>query len=294
MYIVLDDGIGQMCNKLLMHCNVLTSAYIRNQKVVYFNMQEYNGFVQMGGVNDLRSLISVVSTRKIIVKILRKVIKLVEKFSGKLITYVRLGSAGADSLSEKAIADISSNYRIVVFDGWPYYDLTALREAKDIAIKYMKPSKEIQSYLDLETKKYSGHINVGVHIRRGDYREWIGGRFYFSDQDYKYYMDQIYNLIKPSTQKNINFIIFSNENIDLNNFQSKQYSVAVNLGNAAEDFHMMSTCDYLIGPPSTFSGMASFVGQAPRYIMVEKDKNVTIDDLRIWLEQTDGNAGVEF
>ena len=42
--------------------------------------------------------------------------------------------------------------------------------------------------------------------------------------------------------------------------------------------HAMSLCDYIIGPPSTFSGWASFMGRVPRLQLKSRDQAVRLED----------------
>ena len=34
--------------------------------------------------------------------------------------------------------------------------------------------------------KQQGCLLIGVHIRRGDYKEWCGGKYYYENNLYKY------------------------------------------------------------------------------------------------------------
>jgi hypothetical protein len=38
-------------------------------------------------------------------------------------------------------------------------------------------------------------------------------------------------------------------------------------GHFIEDLYALASCDYIIGPPSTFSQWASFYGNVPRYMV---------------------------
>ena len=40
----------------------------------------------------------------------------------------------------------------------------------------------------------------------------------------------------------------------------------------------MSMCDYLIGPPSTFTSWASFIGNVPTYHIKNKYKKIELSD----------------
>ena len=49
-------------------------------------------------------------------------------------------------------------------------------------------------------------------------------------------------------------------------------------GRAVEDQWMMSQCDYLMGPPSTFSAWASFMGKVPIARMWSTEYRIKVDD----------------
>ena len=42
--------------------------------------------------------------------------------------------------------------------------------------------------------------------------------------------------------------------------------------------HAMSLCDYILGPPSTFSGWASFMGRVPRLEIKSRDHVVRLEE----------------
>lgn len=45
-----------------------------------------------------------------------------------------------------------------------------------------------------------------------------------------------------------------------------------------EDHSLMSMCDYLIGPPSTFTSWSSFIGNVPTYHIKDKYKKIELSD----------------
>ena len=100
---------------------------------------------------------------------------------------------------------------------------------------------------------------IAVHIRRGDYKDFMGGIHYFNDDLYQSKMLQISKLFEPL---NIIFAIFSNECIDVTNFDG--LNVEFNDTNTSVgDMWAISKCDLIIGPLSTFSMWASFWNKVP-------------------------------
>ena len=70
---------------------------------------------------------------------------------------------------------------------------------------------------------------------------------------------------------NILFFISSNEKIQ---FSDKYHTFCLNDGGAIDDLYGLSICDYIVGPPSTFSQFASFLGQKPLLILWEKKQKI--------------------
>lgn len=118
----------------------------------------------------------------------------------------------------------------------------------------------------LPEKKDDSEILVGVHLRRGDYRHWRNGAYYFEVEEFIQQMRFLYR-----ENRKIHFIIFSNEIIDPSIFEREPYKVSFMKGNAYEDLCCMSLCEYIIGPPSTFSSWAGYIGNKKLVWMKEKN-----------------------
>jgi hypothetical protein len=72
----------------------------------------------------------------------------------------------------------------------------------------------------------------------------------------------------------LSFIICTNEkNILLPATQN--FSVLNEERHFVEDLYLLAKCDYIIGPPSTFSLWASFYGSKPLYMIRDLETNIT-------------------
>ena len=116
---------------------------------------------------------------------------------------------------------------------------------------------------------------VGVHIRRGDYATWNDGRFFYSLEEYHQFMLRVQELYKG---KRVVFFISSNEDFSLELFQGcncrrfgKEPSGAI------LDLYTLSVCDRIIGPFSSYSRWASFIGEVPLCFLENKDQKFTED-----------------
>ncbi len=128
----------------------------------------------------------------------------------------------------------------------------------------------------MQALKAKGSSIVGVHIRRGDYAHHLGGKYYFEDIVYRNYMNQINHLLGTD---NTLFYIFSNEAIDIANFSGLNIHF-FNDQLPVTDLWAMSKCDYLMGPPSTFSMWASFWNNSPLWFMEDDNSVVSLNQFK--------------
>lgn len=117
----------------------------------------------------------------------------------------------------------------------------------------------------------SSNIIIGIHIRRGDYMTWMDGKFYFDDDVYYKVINKMRSFFYS---QNILIIIFSNIII---NMQVSEDTIISN-NEWFIDHYVMSQCNYLIGPPSTFTMWASYIGDNTKYYHM-KDSNDVPDRL---------------
>lgn len=146
---------------------------------------------------------------------------------------------------ENEILGYCNNYKcVVIHEPFPF-DISSVGEDYES----VAPSGDLISKVKSRLMK-NQYLNVGYHIRRGDYAQWQGGRYYFSD-------DYWIRLINSRACDEVNLYIYSN---DLNeSIRNILLGMNCNIveGTYYEDFVMMMQMDELYGPPSTFTGMAA-------------------------------------
>lgn len=143
--------------------------------------------------------------------------------------------------------------------------------------RIFRPKDEImQKAQEMITRlQESSDLIVGVHVRRGDYSSWHGGRFYFELETYHQFMLHILQLYPD---KKVSFFISSNENFSLDVFDSCHcLRFGREPSGAILDLYTLSLCDQIIGPFSTYSRWASFIGEKPLCFIESKDQQITKD-----------------
>lgn len=151
----------------------------------------------------------------------------------------------------------------LMVEGWEvrYYDLF-LKYKREIKQLFAFDSA-IEFHVDhLLANTREGDVMLGVHIRRGDYRTWQGGRYYFGDDVYINYIKRFAEQQKGRVRV---FICGNDPTLDRDKFCRELEGMDVSFpdGNPGEDLCLLSRCHYLIGAPSTFSLTASMYHDTP-------------------------------
>ena len=141
--------------------------------------------------------------------------------------------------------------------------------------KRVKLSKKVLFLINnLKIIKAKGKFIVGIHIRRGDYKYWKNGKYYFSDKKYARIIQDLKKLL-VSEDKDPYFLVFSNENyppkVDYDFFSN---------GTAKEDLIVLQNCDLIVGPPSTFSMWASYISCKP-LIILSSSQEISLNQKKI-------------
>jgi hypothetical protein len=75
------------------------------------------------------------------------------------------------------------------------------------------------------------------------------------------------------------FLICSNEPVKIEDFEGMQ--IVTEARHFIVDLFSLSKCDYIIGPPSTFSWWASFYGSVPVIFLEKPNQRIQLDEFRI-------------
>ena len=163
---------------------------------------------------------------------------------------------------------------LTLASSWGYRNASALAKCEDEVRAFFKPLHVEQTGYVLKGLKDKGDILVGVHVRRTDYKTFLCGRYYFEDDVYCREMCNAQGLL--AKRGTVLFVVFSDECLDESHFD--WLPCYFQHGSAVEDQWMMSQCDFLMGPPSTFSAWASFMGKVPLARMWDKDYKLKEED----------------
>lgn len=167
--------------------------------------------------------------------------------------------------------------KYVITPGWVFWD-------HENVLKHAGRIREYFQLVPYYRTRVDEHINscregcdvlIGIHIRQGDYQDWMGGKYYYTVDQYIKLIRRVERLF---LNQKVRFMICSDEQLDVPNFAD--ISICKGPGSAIEDMYALAACDYIMGPPSTFSGWASFFGDVPIYFIHDINDNVMLADFR--------------
>ncbi len=275
--IIINQNYGQLGNRLFLYAHFLAYGMENNRKVLYPGFADrtdffpnlnkkflINQFIGYKCQKSLENLLYIFFRRFFHNK--SKAIRLLEHVSGRSF-HMRL-----DPLQEFFYPEFDASSKLpsglCFFEGWAF----RLHEA------FRKHSQSIRSIFQFDDttleaaqhflEKFQGGLTVGIHVRRGDYAsaapQWV-----YSDD---YWIDAIQKM-KSTAKIKLNFIIVSDEKCL--NYQIDE--VHRFYGSDILDLAVLSKCNYIMGPPSTFNRWAAFVGDKPHFCSWNSKEFPTLD-----------------
>ncbi|ADV42572.1 hypothetical protein Bache_0547 [Bacteroides helcogenes P 36-108] len=201
----------------------------------------------------------------------------------KMCIALRLLKIVSEDTNPQVVAEVR-NSGIVVVDQWGFRFPELLLKYRREILDLFDIKSSIKSRVNHWLDQHDGNdgrklLRLGVHIRRGDYATWQGGKYFFPDATY---IDLINQFCRMHDDCKINVYICTNdEKLCLDQYRQEiGHSVYLFRGSGVEDLYLLSQCDYLIGVKSTFSLVAAFYRDIPLYWIMDRDKPFSPDSFR--------------
>jgi hypothetical protein len=164
--------------------------------------------------------------------------------------------------------------------GWEFQAQRLLNDYQKSIRLFFQPNDTLDQQIEsfYNGLKNQGHL-VGVHIRHGDYEQFMNGKYFYETEDYK-------NLMKCfcNEHPNATFLISTN-NRTISSQQFEGLNVRFAPGHELVDLYLLAKCNYIMGPPSTYSLWASFIGNVPLYQVRDAKRVFSAQDFKMFQEQ---------
>jgi hypothetical protein len=275
--VIVSDKVGQLCNRLFHFSYFIANGIEYNYKVAYPCFDEYCEFFESTAANKFPGLqVSIKITPFRLVD--RAILKYLNNHPPLLPRVCVLDIRNQNEIYDlKNIGYQNLIHKKVVFTkGWLFKDEENLKKHRETLRQIFKPKKQYlekaEGILSQLREKYDRV--VGIHIRRGDYKLWRNGEYYFPDGVYLKKMEEINQEINGQGNTCC-FLICSNEEINKEAFN--HLNTSIEKRHFITDLYALAGCDYILGPPSTFSYWASFYGGVPLHLFDNFNSKVSLD-----------------
>ena len=291
--IIFSHKCGQLGNRLFAFAHLIAYAAANNKKIVNLSFDEYAIHFDKPSSDVLCRYPFKAGIRS---SAIRSWLFLLNKIVLKVLRLARINNSPFHSIvvadlpdyqfSDDRYFDLTKNLSVserkekpVIFMfGRFFRDYGNFAKYQNIIREHFKPILKIQEEVDnyISNIRTKATTVVGVHIRAGDYAHFADGKYFFSQESYS---SKILELINAHSERIFFFVICSNAPIDLTIF--RELPCATGIGHLVGDMYSFSQCDYIMGPPSTYTLWASFYGNKPLYQIRDINEPVTLDKFRI-------------
>jgi hypothetical protein len=195
----------------------------------------------------------------------------------RVVQVVRLGSGEELDLSDAAFVR-AARHRTVLVQGWLLRDAPSLARHADTVRAHFRPfgrdAAEAQQTIQLARRGVE--VLVGLHVRRGDYASFEGGRYFWSNTTYGQLARSAVALFPG---RRVRVLVCSDEPVHTHGWAG--VDVASGPGGVVTDLLVLAACDLLLGPPSTFTAWASFYGGVPLLGLHDPGAPFSLDDFSV-------------
>ncbi len=282
--IVIVDKSGQLANRLFVFATFVAFSIEYKVKLANPSFDEYAQYFTYFSTSNRCQFPAV---KKLILvpvnNLFRHFIFKVNHYLYRVLTESGLESSPLHLIHEikSDPVDLSSDFFValakqqsfLLCKGWLYRDNKNFLKQEHAIREIFKPLPIFQAQVDQviqeARQKRFGSLVIGVHIRRGDYKAFEGGKYYYDVDIYLTVMKKVELFFSP---RQVTFIICSNERQDISNFDG--FDVVLGGHHLVTDLYTFAACDYLIGPPSTYTMWASFYGNIPLCMIEEPQQSI--------------------
>lgn len=183
-----------------------------------------------------------------------KPIRFIERFYRKKI-HLRL-----DPLEDFFYPDLKSSHRvptgICFFEGWAFRMHRTFQKHHAEIRKLFRFSESLENSSKAVLSIAPDKIKIGVHIRMGDYKKLAPQWVY----PLEFWHEAMKNIQSKCSDRASFFVVSDDGDIDF-----PENWIVRHRGSYQTDMALLSECDFVLGPPSTFNRWAAFVGGKPHY-----------------------------
>ncbi len=275
--LIVETKSGKLANRMVIFSHFIASAIENNYLLINPTFHKFSGYFPAIRQNNFFG--HSISTLRFVPY---KLIRLLGKIGRTLVSQspwhrciICQPGVSFDLSQSSFLQEVTK--KLLIAHGWGFRDYVNVQKHVDAIRLIFKPDNIIEQRVSdfVGRVRQSADYVVGVHVRRSDYRTWKNGKYFFDNETYLNLMLQMQTQLKG----NVKFVLCSGESLDMSDFNNVQ--AVFSNGDEIADLYTLCRCDYLIGPPSTYSSWASFYGDVPLLHIYSKGQHFTLDEFKI-------------
>lgn len=286
--VILGKKYGRLANRLWIFSHFAANAVEHGHSLLYRNFDNYIKYFIATRNNDFEgySIKAKISRHPLVdlplYWLIQMWISAMNRIKPTARYFMRIEKVGDGfDLNDPVFLRRAKQQKIIIRDGGLYYrDNANLIKHKNLIKKFFTPLPIYQKKIEhnFAQNRKSNTVLVGVHLRKNDYRTFLNGRFFISDEKFKLHMSQLQEILSKQG-KEVQFLLCSDEKIDQDYYQD--FNIMIGTGNIIEDLYSFAQCNFLMGPPSSYTLWASFYGEVPLAFLLANQDHVDLQDFKV-------------
>ena len=284
--VVVASRYGQLCNRLLTFANLAVFASRERSRVINASFCDYahlfQAFRNAPAVEFPQATGSLCIGSSVTRRSKRIFWRLLERAcqAGRLpprsFHVLQLPNSATYQLGDDGFRELLRAKRYLFLSGMAVAAPTFAQDFPVLKGLFCPHSEYMGRIAELVSSAREGSETlVGVHVRRGDYASYRGGEWFYDWADYAGLVRRVAAMFSG---RRISFLIVSNETVPRELFSG--FNCSFSGEREIVDLYALSHCDYILGPPSTFSAWAAMYGCVPVWHVRSKSASPGEDSFR--------------
>ena len=267
-FFFIDSQYGQLGNRLHTYLHGLAFCIKHGHTCVNLSFDKYAKYFQLSSVSSSNNLMLNASLNLRLRQFL-----LSSKLRPIRAPFIReiQGEPSSTVQSEDLLNRRPSREIGMVLRSWNFIASDAVMESKRVLRSAFSIKEEFLNGMRRPVKAL-GTINIGVHVRQGDYKTFLNGKYFYPMAAYRRYLTGVSEHYR-SLGLIPCFYVVSDEKLSDEVFSTLNCTHA--RGTEIQDLALLAECDLIIGPPSSFSRWASW--QADKMLSVMSSSDCDFD-----------------
>ena len=279
---------GRLGNRLHTHANALAWCIENNYNLINLSFNEYAPLFKdspkhkSGNLQQTNNFIFKSFSSGLFKTFLRRLL-LSDKWLERLAWIINQIKPTDNEILRESDLNLQINQKkINLVKYWDVNCINSLQIHQNKLKDYLRPNERfvVTAEKIINELKSKNDCLVGVHARRGDYSTYLDGIHYHSWESYLHWANQTKQVLEKSGQKNVGIFLCSDEVPP--STVSKNNDIYFNSYNEVMvDIHILSLCDYNLGPPSSFGTWISWFGQVPRLVVHNNTEITSMEQFEV-------------